>query len=116
MAFASPGNMSPGGSFRAAPDPRAFVTPAAPVRTAQVSQAPNSTSGGVLIATAAASAFSYKDASGVTVALTGLAAGVYDLAGIAMSEIVSSTTRLPLAPRHGTGPQAPPHSAGGFPR
>jgi len=103
MAFASPGNMSPGGSFRAAPYSRAFVNPGAAVLTAQVSQAPNSTSGGVLIATAAASAFSYKDASGVTVALTGLAAGVYDLAGIAMSEIVSSTTCILLAYWHGTG-------------
>jgi|SRR3989304_4104200 len=104
MSFASPGNMSPGGSFRAAPYSRAFTAPA--VLTGQVSQAPNSSSGALLIVTTISPTFAYKDASGVTVtpALGAMPVGaVVDFAMISMSEIVTLTNATLLVYWHGTG-------------
>lgn len=103
--FNTPGNQSPGGSLRSAPYSRVFTNPGATDLRVQVSQANNSASGALVIATAAASAFSYQDTTGATVALTGLAAGVYDFAGIAMSAINSSTTCIVVVYWHGTAAQ-----------
>lgn len=95
---------APGGNLRnvGAPYSAAFVNPGATNLTTQIEQCRNGTSGALVIATAAASAFSYKDCAGNTIALTGLAAGAYDLTWVAMSEIVSSTTCIVLVGWHGT--------------
>jgi len=103
MAFASPGNMSPGGGFRAAPYSRAFATFAAPQSlTSPVTQAPNSSSGAVVVVTTAGN-FVYKDAAGTTVTIA-LPIGVFDFAMIAMSSIeISTIVGTVLVYWHGTG-------------
>lgn len=108
MAFASPGNQSPGGAYRAAPYSRPFTAPA--VLTTQVVQAPNSSTGALMFVTAGAPTFAYKDASGTTVTLTTAIAGaavgsVIDFSGISMSEIVTLTNATLLVYWHGTAGQ-----------
>lgn len=108
MSFASPGNQSPGGAYRAAPYSRSFT--AAAVLTNQVAQAPNSSTGALLFVTAGTPTFAYKDASGTTVTLTtaiaGLVAGnVVDFSGVSMSEIVTLTNATLLVYWHGTAGQ-----------
>jgi len=95
MSFASPGNMSPGGSFRAAPYSRVVTLPlVAPASLSNgvlpnPTQAPNSTSGALVVITTTGT-FSWKDAAGVTSSLT-LPAGTYDFAMVAMSTLEIST-------------------------
>lgn len=99
MAFASPGNMSPGGSFRAAPYSRAFA-PGGPFNLlTAVSQAPNSCSGFLAIGS---TALTYKDAAGTSVVIP-VMSGVTDFAGISASEITSFVGGTVVAYWHGTG-------------
>jgi ABC-type Zn uptake system ZnuABC Zn-binding protein ZnuA len=104
MAFATPGNQSPGGGFRAAPYSRAFT--AAAVLSTQVSQAPNSSSGAILIVTTVSPTFAYKDAAGTTVTVTlgATPAGVIiDFKDVSMSEIVTLTNATLVVYWHGSG-------------
>lgn len=106
MSYATPGNQTPGGAFRAAPYSRAFAAPA--VLTSQVSQAPNSSTGALLFVTTATPTFAYKDAAGTTVTLTTAIAGVpvgavVDFVGVSMSEIVTLTNATLLVYWHGSG-------------
>lgn len=106
MSFATPGNQSPGGGFRAAPYSRAFT--GAAVLTSQVSQAPNSSSSALLFVTTATPTFAYKDAAGATVTLTTAIAGavvgqVIEFKDFSMSEIVTLTNATLLVSWHGSG-------------
>lgn len=108
MSFASPGNQSPGGSFRAGPYSKTFT--AAAVLTSQITQAPNASSGARLFVTTATPTFAYKDAAGNTVTLTTAIAGVtvgsvVDFTDIAMSEITTLTNATLLVYWHGTAGQ-----------
>lgn len=106
MSFATPGNQSPGGGFRAAPYSRPFT--GAAVLTSQVTQAPNSSSSAILFVTTAVPTFTYKDASGTSVPLSAAIAGaavgqVIEFRDIAMSEIVTLTNATLLVTWHGSG-------------
>jgi hypothetical protein len=106
MAFAAPGNMSPGGAYRSAPYSRVVTGAiAAPVNlSAQVLQAPNSSSGAIVIV-GTSGTFVYKDAAGTTVTMT-LPIGTFDFAGIAMSTLeVSTFVGTVLVYWHGTAGQ-----------
>lgn len=97
----TPYKMPGRGDGRAAPYSKLFTNPGATDLTTQIPQANNSSSGALVIATAAASAISYTDSAGNVVALTGLAAGTYDFYGVSWSAINSSTTCLVVVYWHG---------------
>lgn len=103
MAYATPGNQSPGGAFRSAPYSRKFT--GAAVLTTQVSQAPNSATGLLCLVTATTIQLAYKDASGTAVdtgSITSVVGNTFDVP-LAVSELTTVTGLVVIAYWHGSG-------------
>ena len=107
--FKTPGNQSPGGSFRSAPYSRVFTSFAAAVDltagngTTTPSQAPNASTGFLVNVTTGGNLV-YKDCAGTSITLP-LPIGVFDVFVGATSIEISTMVGAVLVYWHGTAGQ-----------